>query len=182
MQLIRSVRVDNRRSAVRYDPMLSPDPVAWLALDEGERIAAVLRYHERAGAEAGSLRAHSAIHAAVETQLAEGRGTTLDALRRLLQEGLDRSKDPPAKPGALNGRPLKGARRQRQDTTWHHGLTPERLNDHLEAALFPAEPTRHRATRLTPPTTVPCPPERPNPGTVKLWESPRQSRGFPLRK
>ena len=33
------------------------------------------------------------------------------------------SKDPPAKPGALNGRPLKGARRQRQDTTWHHGLT-----------------------------------------------------------
>jgi len=75
---------------VRYDPMLSPDPVAWLALDEGERIAAVLRYHERAGAEAGSLRAHSAIHAAVETQLAEGRGTTLDALRRLLQEGLDR--------------------------------------------------------------------------------------------
>ena len=75
---------------MRYDPMMSPDPVAWLGLDESERIEAALRYHERVGAEAGSLRAHAAIHAAVETQLAEGRVTTLEALRRLVQEGLDR--------------------------------------------------------------------------------------------
>ena len=75
---------------MRYDPMVDPDPVAWLGLDEVERIEVVRRHHKRAGEPAESLRAHAAIHAAVETQLAEGRATTLDALQRLLQEGLDR--------------------------------------------------------------------------------------------
>lgn len=39
---------------------------------------------------AGSLPMHAIIHAAVETQLAEGHGHALKALRRLLDEGLDR--------------------------------------------------------------------------------------------
>ena len=75
---------------MRYDPTIGPDPTVWLDLDELERIELVLRQHKRAGEQSGSLRAHAAIHAAVETQLAEGRQTTLDAMQRLLGEGLDR--------------------------------------------------------------------------------------------
>jgi hypothetical protein len=40
--------------------------------------------------EAGSLRAHAAIHATVETQLAEGLGCAVRAMERLVEQGLDR--------------------------------------------------------------------------------------------
>jgi SAM-dependent methyltransferase len=70
--------------------MVAPDPRAWLVLDESERLAKVLRYHKRKQASAGSLKAHAAIHTAVETRLAEGHASATATLRRLLEEGLDR--------------------------------------------------------------------------------------------
>jgi hypothetical protein len=89
-QLIPSVRWTGGGSTVRYDPTEAPDPSEWLASDEAERLDAVLRYHKRAKEKAGSWRAHAAIHAAVETQLAEGLGGAVRAMERLVGQGLDR--------------------------------------------------------------------------------------------
>ena len=75
---------------MRYDPTKAPDPSEWLATDEAERLAAVLRHHKRAQEETSSLRAHAAIHATVETQLADGLGPAVRAMERLVEQGLDR--------------------------------------------------------------------------------------------
>lgn len=75
---------------MQYDPMVAPDPEAWLALDEDERQAVVLRYHKRIRFRAGSVKMHAVIHCVVETQLAERYEYPVEALRRLLDEGLDR--------------------------------------------------------------------------------------------
>jgi len=75
---------------MKYDPDNGPNPESWLALDEAERLEAVLRYHKRAHFRAGSLRGHAIIHTVVENQLAEGYGATVTALQRLQTEGLDR--------------------------------------------------------------------------------------------
>ena len=75
---------------MRYDPTKAPDPSEWLAMDEAERLAAVLRHHKRAQEEDGRLRAHAAIHATVETQLAEGCGPAMRTIERLVEQGLDR--------------------------------------------------------------------------------------------
>lgn len=74
--------MDVRWSRTRYDPADAPDPSVWLEADEGERLEAIFRYHKRAGQGAGSLRAHSAIHAAVENQLAEGLEAAVRAMSR----------------------------------------------------------------------------------------------------
>ncbi len=75
---------------MRYDPADAPDPSAWLEADEGERLEAIIRYHKRAKERGGNLHAHSAVHAAVENQLAEGLGATVRAMSRLVAQGLDR--------------------------------------------------------------------------------------------
>jgi hypothetical protein len=75
---------------MRYDPADAPIPSAWLEADESERLDAILRYHKRAKAHGGNLRAHSAIHTAVENQLAEGHDAAVRAMTRLEAEGLDR--------------------------------------------------------------------------------------------
>ncbi len=75
---------------MRYDPANAPDRSAWLDADEAERLDAILRYHKRAKERAGNMRAHSAIHAAVENQLAEGHDAAVRAITRLMGEGLDR--------------------------------------------------------------------------------------------
>ena len=48
-----------------YDPQRKPDPEAWLAMDEGERIALALDHHRRARTRLPNARrrAHAAIHA-----------------------------------------------------------------------------------------------------------------------
>jgi hypothetical protein len=74
---------------MRYDPANAPDSSAWRQADAGDRLDAILRYHKRAK-HRGNLRAHSAIHAAVENQLAEGHEAAARAMTRLMAEGLDR--------------------------------------------------------------------------------------------
>jgi hypothetical protein len=74
----------------RYNPEKSPNSKEWLAEDEDLRILAVERFHRKYGDYGESLTMHSAIHAIVETQLAEGLQPALDALTRLRKEGLTR--------------------------------------------------------------------------------------------
>ena len=74
----------------KYDPLKSPDPAEWLAIDEGERIALVQEYHRRAKIRLPSQIVHAAIHAVVETQIAGHEVPAREALERLMIEGLDR--------------------------------------------------------------------------------------------
>jgi hypothetical protein len=76
-----------------YDPAEAPDPVEWLALDEGDRLALIVDYHERAAPDLTDeqIYGHAALHAVIENQAALGdelpvRGT----IARLMKEGLDR--------------------------------------------------------------------------------------------
>ncbi|HZY60591.1 MAG TPA: hypothetical protein VFE56_12570 [Candidatus Binataceae bacterium] len=73
-----------------YDPLIAPDPDAWLALDEGERIELVESYHKLARVELPSPEVHAALHTAVETQLAMRLPAVESACNRMLSEGLDR--------------------------------------------------------------------------------------------
>lgn len=75
----------------RYDPLASPDPEEWLALDESERIELVERHHRRAKEKMPNLTLHATIHAVVETQSALRDETPVRrTLERLQNEGLDR--------------------------------------------------------------------------------------------
>jgi len=75
----------------RYDPLQAPEPVEWLALDEGERIELVREYHRRARVNLPNERLHASIHAIVENQVALGEETLVrSTLERLQNEGLDR--------------------------------------------------------------------------------------------
>ena len=76
-----------------YDPDTAPDPKAWLALSETERMLLVGDFHAESDGvedEASSRQLHVAIHVVVENQLAEGYAPAVEALARLLGEGLDR--------------------------------------------------------------------------------------------
>ncbi len=75
----------------RYDPLEAPEPEAWLALDEAERIRLAERYHRRARIRVPSIKAHAAMHVVVENQIALGAEIPVRAtLDRLMAEGLDR--------------------------------------------------------------------------------------------
>lgn len=74
----------------RYDPVVAPDPAAWLELDESEQIELVMAYHRRVRDRLPNVRAHASFHVIVENQLAMGLAEAVDALRRLQKEGLDR--------------------------------------------------------------------------------------------
>jgi hypothetical protein len=74
-----------------YDPHVEPDPEAWLALDEQERIVLVEAYHRDEAIKLPNLKVHAIMHVVVENQIAEG--DALPARRtaeRLMAEGLDR--------------------------------------------------------------------------------------------
>jgi hypothetical protein len=74
-----------------YDPLKTPEPAQWLALDEAERIELIVQHHEQDKVKVPNLRAHAAIHAVVETQIAMGDELPVAAtLARLQSEGLDR--------------------------------------------------------------------------------------------
>jgi hypothetical protein len=75
---------------MRYDPDKPTDPGEWLALDEMEQQLIVERYHKRAGVTLPSARMHAIMHAAIETQVADGRASAVKALERMLAEGLSR--------------------------------------------------------------------------------------------
>jgi uncharacterized protein YoaH (UPF0181 family) len=74
-----------------YDPLIPPDPTAWLALDEAERIALIEQYHEAHDIEIPGLSLHVTIHTIVENQVAEGDAIPVrEKLRQLMAQGLDR--------------------------------------------------------------------------------------------
>ena len=73
-----------------YDPLRSPNPEEWLALDESERQALVEAFHQLEGVELPNPRLHALIHTVVENQLAMPVHEVQRTLDRLLGEGLDR--------------------------------------------------------------------------------------------
>jgi hypothetical protein len=74
-----------------YDPLVGPDPVAWLALDEDERMALVEAYHVRRKIAIPNMTLHTTAHAIVETQIAEGDALPVrEKARQLMAQGLDR--------------------------------------------------------------------------------------------
>jgi hypothetical protein len=75
----------------KYDPDRPVDPKQWLALDDGERLHMILKYHRRAGDPLPNPQIHAHFHAIVETQIALGDELPVRAtLERLMAEGLDR--------------------------------------------------------------------------------------------
>ena len=74
----------------KYNPLKTPDPAEWLAMDEGERMTLVEEYHRRARIRLPDQIAHAAIHAVVETQIIGHEVPARETLERLMLEGLDR--------------------------------------------------------------------------------------------
>lgn len=74
----------------RYDPLKAPPRDAWLAMDEQERIALVVAYHAKQRIRLPNPQAHALFHVIVENQLAEELHDAVEALERLIREGLDR--------------------------------------------------------------------------------------------
>lgn len=73
-----------------YDPSHTPNPNAWLELDEQERILLVEGHHRGAGVELPDVMVHAMIHVVVENQVALNDVPVLRALARLMKEGLSR--------------------------------------------------------------------------------------------
>ena len=73
-----------------YDPEIAPNPTAWLALDEQERIHLAEAHHRAARIKVPNIKAHAVFHAIVENQIAEGLESVIRAMARLSNEGLSR--------------------------------------------------------------------------------------------
>ena len=76
----------------RYDTDVAPDAGEWLAIDEGERILLVERYHRdaRVNIPKAARTLHASMHVVAENQLASNDEPVVRALTRLMQEGLSR--------------------------------------------------------------------------------------------
>jgi hypothetical protein len=83
---------DNADGSIRrYDPLVEPDPVEWLAAGEQQRIDAVKYYHRHARSDAERSTVHAVIHVVVESQIAEGDELPVRrTMTRLMDQGLDR--------------------------------------------------------------------------------------------
>ena len=75
---------------MRYDPDKPVDAAEWLALDETEQQLVVKQYHKRARVRLPSPTVHAVIHAATETQVAQGHPAASRAFERMVAEGLSR--------------------------------------------------------------------------------------------
>lgn len=73
-----------------YDPESAPDPTAWLAIPENERVRVIKNYHVASRIKLPNVKGHAAMHAIVENQLATGFGPGKRAMIRLQAEGLSR--------------------------------------------------------------------------------------------
>ncbi|HEX3885479.1 MAG TPA: hypothetical protein VHW66_22690 [Stellaceae bacterium] len=85
--------LDHVRASRDGDALVAPEPGAWLALSEDERIGIVEEYHRRIRAPLPRARrsAHAIFHVIVEDNLASGEEPVVEAvLERLIGEGLDR--------------------------------------------------------------------------------------------
>ncbi len=78
----------------KYDPDVDPDPAAWLALDEGERLLLVECAHQKVSPEHPAMErvgAHASIHTIVENQLAMNEPAIIRGkLAELRAQGLTR--------------------------------------------------------------------------------------------
>ena len=74
----------------KYDPETAPDPSAWLELDEQERTQLVEAYHRKARVKLPGMALHAMIHTIVENQIAMEMKVALEAMTRLMGEGLSR--------------------------------------------------------------------------------------------
>lgn len=77
-------------TGTHYNPDIVPDAREWLALPESERIRLAQSYHVVARIKSPNMKAHAAMHAAVENQIASGYGPSKRAIARLQSEGLSR--------------------------------------------------------------------------------------------
>lgn len=75
---------------IQYDPMSAPEPAAWLASSEPDRLRQVEAWHTSAGVTLPNAKLHAVAHVAVENQIAEGHAPTIRAMARLKAGGLDR--------------------------------------------------------------------------------------------
>lgn len=85
-----TANVSHHMARTQYDPDVAPDGRAWLALPELERIRLAQNYHVAARVKIPRMKAHAALHAAVENQIATGYGPSKRAVARLQSEGLSR--------------------------------------------------------------------------------------------
>jgi len=74
-----------------YDPKMTLDPRQWNLLDEYERVAMVVKYHQEAGIELPDENTHALLHVVVENQIAQGDEMPVEAvLHGLTDDNLDR--------------------------------------------------------------------------------------------
>lgn len=73
-----------------YDPDRQPDATVWLGLSEQRRLDLILAFHERMGIQPPRPKTHAALHAMVENQIAENWNPAVNAVKRLINEGLTR--------------------------------------------------------------------------------------------
>ena len=77
-------------ATTHYDPETAPDAKWWHSLDEAERVRLVQNHHVAIRTKVQNIKAHAAMHAIVENQIAIGYGPTKRAIVRLQQSGLSR--------------------------------------------------------------------------------------------
>jgi len=71
--------VDKMSEAIRkYDPLVAPEPEAWLAMGEQDRLDLVSAYHQRARLRAPNAKVHSIFHVIVENRLPKGTNCRCD--------------------------------------------------------------------------------------------------------
>src|SRR5258706_15197828 len=101
----------------RYNPEAAPDPEAWLALDEGERIHLVESFHRDARVDLpkAARTMHASIHVVVENQLASNDEPVVRALARLRKEGLSRH-DAVHAIGSVLGEHIHALLKQKEDS------------------------------------------------------------------
>jgi hypothetical protein len=73
-----------------YDPETAPDPALWLELDEQERTHLVEGYHRKARVKLPNMMLHAVVHTIVENQIAMEMKAAMEAMARLMGEGLSR--------------------------------------------------------------------------------------------
>lgn len=73
-----------------YDPEVVPEAREWLALDEPKRIDLAEDYHRAARIKTPNPTLHAVFHAIVENQIAEVLEPMVDAMARLMKDGLSR--------------------------------------------------------------------------------------------
>jgi hypothetical protein len=91
-----------------YDPDTAPDPDAWLALSERERLELVESAHDEELDDLPNPTLHCSMHVAIETQVAMGDELPVAGqLARLISEGLTRHEAVHAVASVLAGHMFK---------------------------------------------------------------------------